>query len=150
METSVFILNHWHWWILAIILIGLEVFAPTTIFLWFGISAGITGLFSFILPDSSWEAQCIFFSILSVVSIVGSRYYLKKNPIKTDQPKLNQRGAQYVGRKFNLEKAIENGVGKIRVDDTYWRVECKTDCDITHKVNIIGVEGASLIAEVIE
>ncbi len=149
MDESLFILNHWHWWILAIFLIGIEVFAPTTIFMWFGISAGLTGLFSLIAPETSWQIQFIVFSVLSVLAILASRYYIKNNPSTTDQPKLNKRGAQYIGRKFNLEKAIVNGIGKIRVDDTYWRVESDNDADKKTKVKVTGVEGASLKVEIV-
>ena len=32
-------IEFWHWWVLAALLIAVEVFAPTTVFLWTGISA---------------------------------------------------------------------------------------------------------------
>jgi hypothetical protein len=40
--------------------------------------------------------------------------------VESDQPKLNRRGEQYVGRTFTLEEPIVNGHGKIRVDDSTW------------------------------
>jgi inner membrane protein len=42
---------------------------------------------------------------------------------KSDQPDLNQRGAQLVGRVLILEEAIEGGRGKARCGDTVWPVE---------------------------
>ena len=34
---------HWTWWIIAVVLIILEVSAPGTFFLWMGVSAGVVG-----------------------------------------------------------------------------------------------------------
>ncbi len=149
MHEAITQLNHWHWWILGVILVGLEIFAPMTVFLWFGISAGVTGFILLIVPDLSWENQFLLFSILSLVSVSYSLYYLKKNPIKTDQPRLNRRGEQLIGRTFNLETPIENGTGKIRADDTYWRVESDQDCDQNHRVKVISTDGAVLKVEVL-
>ena len=42
---------------------------------------------------------------------------------KSDQPDLNRRAAQFVGRVPVVEEAIEGGRGKVRVGDTLWPVE---------------------------
>jgi membrane protein implicated in regulation of membrane protease activity len=42
---------------------------------------------------------------------------------KTDEPNLNQRAAQLVGRVLVLAEAIEGGRGRVRVGDTLWQVE---------------------------
>ena len=36
-------LTYWHWWVLGIVLVILEIFSPAAFFLWLGISAGIIG-----------------------------------------------------------------------------------------------------------
>ena len=112
----------WHWWIAAALLLVLEIFAPGAIFLWLGISAVVVGFLLWGIPSMSWEIQIVIFAILSVVNVLAWRMYLRKNPIKTDQPVLNRRGHQYVGRVFTLTEPIVNGVGKIKVDDTTWKV----------------------------
>jgi membrane protein implicated in regulation of membrane protease activity len=65
---------------------------------------------------------------------------LKNNPPQTDEPTLNRRGEQYVGRVFTLEEAIVNGVGKIKVDDSIWKVMGE-DMDDGGKVKVIGIDG---------
>lgn len=140
--------DHWHWWILAIALLVLEVFAPGTFFLWMGISAAVVGAMLLVAPDMGWEYQVFIFAILSVGSIVVWRQYFKKHPVQTDQPALNRRGEQYVGRTFTLTEAIENGSGKIRVDDTTWKIVGE-DCDINSKVKVTGVDGVILKVEVL-
>jgi membrane protein implicated in regulation of membrane protease activity len=43
--------------------------------------------------------------------------------LATDQPDLNRRPIQLVGRIVTLEEAIVHGRGKARIDDTVWVVE---------------------------
>ena len=45
---------------------------------------------------------------------------------KSDQPDLNRRGVQLVGRIPILAEAIEGGRGKVRARDTLWPVEGPT------------------------
>ena len=136
----------WHWWVLAITLVILEVFAPGAIFLWLGVAAGVVGVILWIIPSVSWEWQLLIFSIISVLSIVLWRKFLKGHPTETDQPRLNRRGEQYIGRTFTLDEPMENGIGKIRVDDTTWKVS-GSDCDGGKKVTVTGVDGVLLKVE---
>lgn len=133
-------LTQWHWLILAVVLVGVEVFMPSAFFLWLGISAGVVGILLWLVPAMQWEYQFIIFSVLSVVSVASWRIYLKKHPIKTDNPVLNRRGEQYIGRIFTLKEPIINGVGKIKVDDTTWKVAGE-DLPASAKVKVIGIEG---------
>ncbi|VAX00709.1 hypothetical protein MNBD_GAMMA22-2846 [hydrothermal vent metagenome] len=139
-------LVYWHWWILAVALIILEVFAPGAIFMWMGIAAAIVGFILMLFPDISWQVQFFIFSLLSIASIVVWYFYSKKNPTKTAQPTLNKRGHQYVGRSFTLDEDIINNVGKIKVDDSTWKVE-GDNCEAGTKVNVVGVDGVVLKVE---
>jgi len=56
-------LTYWHWFILAAILIILEVFAPGAFMLWIGIAAGVVGAVLYFVPTLTWEYQFILFSI---------------------------------------------------------------------------------------
>jgi membrane protein implicated in regulation of membrane protease activity len=42
---------------------------------------------------------------------------------RSDQPQLNRRAAQLIGRVLVVAEAIEGGRGKVRVGDTLWPVE---------------------------
>ena len=66
------------------------------------------------------------------------------SPIETDRPLLNQRGAQYVGRQFHLDEPIVNGHGKIKVDDSIWKVH-GPDCPEGARVTVTGVDGTVLV-----
>ncbi len=114
-------MNAWHWLVLALVLLIIELMAPASFFLWLGIAAAVTGLLLAVIP-LSWELQWVCFSVFSVASIIGWRLYRQRNPQTSDQPTLNRRGEQYIGRTFSLDEPIVNGVGKVNVDDSSWRV----------------------------
>jgi membrane protein implicated in regulation of membrane protease activity len=138
--------SFWYWWILGLLLLILEVFAPGAFFLWMGISAGLVGLLSWLVPGLSIEWQLLIFTIVSVTTVVGWRAYLRKNPVETDQPALNRRGEQYLNRVFTLDEPIVNGVGRIRVDDTTWRIQ-GNDTEAGNKVRVVGVDGVNLVVD---
>ena len=139
-------LAYWDWFIAGLVLVILEIFAPGAVFLWLGIAAGVVGAVVFFAPYLDWKIQFTLFAGLSVVSIVVSRRYLKRRPLETDHPNLNRRGAQYVGRDLILDAALSGGQGRLRVDDTTWRVE-GPDLPAGAKVRVTAVNGATLKIE---
>ncbi|MCF6225258.1 MAG: NfeD family protein, partial [Xanthomonadales bacterium] len=60
-----------------------------------------------------------------------------------------QRGQQYVGRVFTLDRAIVNGTGKVKVDDSTWRVK-GLDMPVDGKVKVVATEGVILVVEAVE
>ena len=139
-------LAYWDWFIAGLVLVILEIFAPGAVFLWLGIAAGVVGAVVFFAPYLDWKFQFTLFAVLSVVSIVVSRRYLKRRPLETDHPNLNRRGAQYVGRELILDAALSGGRGRLRGDDTTWRVE-GPDLPVGAKVRVTAVNGATLKIE---
>lgn len=130
----------WNWWVLSLILLVVELLAPGFFFLWMAASSFVTGCLLLLIPALGTELQVLIFSVLSVISITAWKFYGKKLPIITDHPLLNKRGDQYIGRVFSLYKPIENGEGKIKVDDSIWKVHGE-DCDINTKVKVVAVRG---------
>ncbi len=140
--------DHWSWWILAVTLLILEAFVPGTFFMWMGIAAGVVGFLLLLIPGMGWDYQIAIFAVLSVVAVVAWRKYQSKHPVESDQPALNRRGEQYVGRTFTLDEPIVNGHGKIRVDDTTWRI-LGEDCAAGSRVKVMGVDGVLLKVELL-
>lgn len=140
-------LEFWHWWIAAAVFLILEMFAPGVVFIWMGASAAIVGAALFAVPDMVWELQFAIWGVLAVASAVIGQNYVRKNPIKTDQPALNKRGEQYIDRTFTLDEPIVNGLGKIKVDDSTWKIECEKDLKKGDKVKVTGLDGVILTVE---
>lgn len=144
MEALLAQVDYWHWWIFAGVLLLIEVVAPSFFFLWLAVAAAITGLVMLFAPALGWQYQLMIFSGLSVVSIALFRRYQRNNPVATDQPALNRRGEQYIGRRFTLESAIVNHVGSLRVDDTTWRIS-GDNLPAGTPVRVTGADGAVLV-----
>ena len=130
----------WHWWVLAVFLLTVEIIAPGLFFLWLSIASVIVGTIFLLIPSTSIEAQLIIFSIVSIISVLGWRYYGIQTNADTDHPLLNERGAQYIGRSFALIEAIENGRGKIKAGDSIWTVVGE-DCPLGTNVEVVEVNG---------
>ena len=136
----------WHWWILAGLLLILELTAPAFFFLWLGIAAAAVGLILLVFPSLGFETQLVLFAIASIVSVVAWRKYRESRPITTDQPNLNRRGHQYIGRVFSLTHPIDNGVGKVTVDDSTWKVK-GPDLPAGSHIKVTGVDGVVFLVE---
>jgi membrane protein implicated in regulation of membrane protease activity len=138
--------SYWHWIVLGVVFITAEVFAPGAFFLGLGVSAVLVGGTLFAIPSMDWELQLFVFAVLSAISIVVARRWAHRSPIESDQPLLNQRAARYVGRQFNLSEAIVNGQGKIKVDDSIWKVH-GPDLPGGAPVKVTGEDGIILTVE---
>lgn len=136
----------WGWLALGLMLIAVEVLVfPGGFPLWIGLAAlvmaGVASLVT--LP---WEGELVLFGLLAIAaSIAAWRMNYRKG--RTDAADgLHDRVEALVGRSFALETAIEGGFGRIRVDDTSWRVT-GADAPAGTKVRIVGVDGATLRVE---
>jgi membrane protein implicated in regulation of membrane protease activity len=139
----------WYWWVISLILLVVEILAPGFFFLWLAISGFITGALVLLVPSTSMNVQVLVFSLLSVITILVWKFYGKKHPVESDHPLLNKRGAQYMGRVFSLHEPIINGQGKIKVDDSIWKVHGE-DCDINSRVKVIAVRGTVFEVEKVD
>ena len=142
-------LRFWHWWILGLALLVLEVVVAGTFFIWMGVAAFIVGLVLLVSPEIRWETQILAFAALSVATVVGWRVWLKRHPTETDDPTLNERGAQYIGRVFTVAEPAVDGIGKAKVGDSLWRIELSDQGSLPEgaRVRVIGVHGATLSVE---
>lgn len=137
----------WHWLVLGLVLAALELATPALLFLPMGIGAAGVGLLLALFPDLPWAGQLGTFAAVSVVSVLVGQGYLRRHPIRSAEPTLNRRGHQYVGRVFTLDAPIRNGVGKIRVDDSTWKIT-GPDVQAATRVRVIGVDGTVLRVEI--
>lgn len=141
-------IEFWYWWVFATALIILEIMVPGTFFLWMSISAIAVGGIVWLMPGIEWEWQLLLFAILSITSIFLWRIRQRTHPTKTEDPNLNQRTKRYIGRTFTLATPIVDGIGKIHVDDSQWRVS-GPDCETGKKVKVVSAESTTLIVELL-
>ena len=140
-------LTFWHWMVLGIALIVIELLAPGIWFLWLGIGAITTGVIVLFYPDLSWQLQAVVFSGFSVVSVMLGRMIMRRTKQAEGHPTLNRRVEQYIGRVFTLENDTNLGYGDVRIGDSIWRVQLSdASSQLAAGANVIvtGVDGATL------
>ncbi|MCC4245452.1 NfeD family protein [Stappia indica] len=142
-ERLVMELGPWIWWIGGLLLLGLEVLAPGTFFLWFGLAAILVGTLA-ILIEMPWQLEIVLFGVFSIVAVVAGRMYMRRQGREGDEAGLNQRGARMVGREFVLAAPISGGQGSVRVDDSVWRVS-GIDCPAGTRIRVAAVDGSTLV-----
>ena len=139
-------LGAWAWIILGVLLIGVELLAPGAFFLWLGLAAIATGLIDAVL-DLSWQASSLLFALLCVAAVfLGRAVTRSKTQDEPQAETLNRRGQSLVGRVFTLETPIKDGEGRIRVDDSSWRVT-GADRFAGAKVRVVRIEGSTLVVD---
>ena len=138
-------LGSWNWFILAALLLLIEILAPGMFMLWLGLSAILVGIISSAVVWS-WQAQLIAFAVFAIAAVPAWRHFARKVEKPAESPFLNRRAEGYVGREFTLDKPIVGGVGTIRIDDTVWRIK-GPDCPAGSRVRVSRAEGADLLVE---
>jgi len=142
-------LGGWTWWIVAGLLLIAELTSPGIYFLWLGIAAAATGAIVFFV-DISWQVQIALWALLSVVFVILSKSWFKRrNQVESDQPNLNRRMLNYVGRSYVLDEPIVNGLGKIRIEDTLWQVS-GPDMPKGARVRLTRADGLQFVAEPVD
>ncbi len=124
-ERIVSELGPWNWMVLGLALLVLEIIVPGFFLLWIGIAAIITGAVSLLLWDAGvwvWQVQVLLFLGLSLIAAYLGNKVMGGAKEKTDQPLLNRRGEQMIGRIATLTEPITDGRGRVRIGDTMWRV----------------------------
>ncbi|NJA06002.1 NfeD family protein [Methylococcaceae bacterium WWC4] len=144
---SEFDIVFWYWWVAAVAFLGLEILVSGFFFLWLAVAAFVTGALLLVVPVMGFNVQVLLFSAMAIAAVLAWRRYAGAKSQTSDHPLLNRRGAQYVGRTFNLVEAIENGQGKIKVDDTIWKVHGE-DCPVGGKVKVVAVNGTVFDVEI--
>jgi membrane protein implicated in regulation of membrane protease activity len=133
----------WHWWALGGVLLIVEALVAGFVFLWLGVAAGLVGALLWLWPGIGPDLQVLLFAALSVASVVGWRRWRNAHPAQSDQPNLNRRGAQYVGRQVTLTEPITNGRGRVKLGDAGWAV-AGPDLPAGATVEVVGADGTVL------
>ena len=133
------------WLIAGLALCALETVVPGAFLIWIGLAGLCVGVIEYLLPGG-FGAQALEFAALTLgLVLIGRKVY---GSLKTggDQLPLS-RAHGLIGRDFQLETAIVNGFGSIRVGDSVWRVAGE-DMPAGVQVRVAGIgEGAAIRVE---
>lgn len=143
-------LGPWSWFIGGLILLIGEIFIPGLFLIWFGIAALVIGSLTLMpFTDVSWwpwQAQVVAFGVLSLVLVVLSRNIFAKDASEDEASRMNDPLGRFIGREAVLHEPIENGVGRVKLGDTIWRVQ-GPDLPKGAHIKVTGKNAGVLIVE---
>ena len=142
-------LGPWNWMVLGFVLLILELLLPGVFLLWIGIAALLVGALTLQLAHAAfwvWQAQVLLFLVLSVISAYVGRHVMARTAGESDQPLLNRRAEQLIGRTATLAEPIAEGRGRIRLGDTFWLVS-GPDLPAGTRVRVTAVKDMELVVE---
>jgi len=134
------------WGALALLLMAAETLAPGAFLLWMGFAAAAVFLVALFAPGLTLLTQVALFVVLSFLSVLVYQKFFRKRARQSDQPLLNRRAQQHVGRVLPLEQGIVDGRGRIKIGDAFWIVE-GPDLATGTPVRVVGTDGVNLHVE---
>ena len=141
-------LSYWDWLALGTVLLILEVFGAGGYLLWTGIAAIIVGAVTFLIPGLDWALQLPLFGVLAILTAVYWWKRQRNSIAQGDQPELNSRGHELIGRTFVVQQAIVGGRGKIKVGDGVW-MAVGPDANVGTHVRVTAQNGTVLSVEIV-
>ena len=140
-------MEFWHWLILGVVFLVLEIFAPGAIFMWFGFSGLLTGTVVWLFPGMSMGLQFLLFAVAAILSILAWKILRQKNPgPESPDPELNNRLSGFIGQEHVLQTPIKDGRGRIHLGDGTWTI-LGSDLPAGSRVKIISVKGIQFNVE---
>jgi len=136
-----------YWFYLGIVLIILEVMTPGLVSIFFGLSALVVALITFLAPGIPEWAQWVMFSIFSVLFIVLLRKTLKKTFSGTSEVTEDLFDA-YTGKRATVVEFISPGKpGRVEFNGSDWTAEAEEELDVGMLVQIKSKKNLTLYVE---
>ena len=128
--------------ILAAILFVLEMMSPGIFFMWFGVAAAATGLIAFGSTSAGNGSSCGSACCRSP-SCCWRWKYLRKYPLESERPLLNERAVQHIGEQLRLDRSDRERARQRKDRRSIWRVE-GPELPKGARVRVIGADGTLL------
>jgi len=109
----------WLWLALGILLIAVEILAPSFVIIWPGLAAIAMALLTWVAPGYTGQALIAIFAALSIVLLFGGRALMSR--VEQDEPQtmLNARGKNLIGRDARV-LSVNGPQGKVEIDGVQW------------------------------
>ncbi len=140
---------YWHWLLLGIVLLIVEIAVPSFTVFWFGLGALVVGLVLFLVPGMVLAGQILLWIVASCLFAFLWFKYLK--PKMIDRTKAGIAKEAAIGESGQVIKApMEEGRGRVRfttpvLGDDEWEFLCEQPVRLGDKVYIKEISGNTLI-----
>lgn len=129
--------DHWKWLSLAAILGIAELIVPGVFLIWIAAGAALVGAMTLLIGISP-SAQLLLFSVFAVGAVYGARRWYRDNPVASEDPLLNDRGARMIGSTVTIVEAVSATSGRAKVGDSVWPAH-GPDLEAGTKARVIAV-----------
>jgi membrane protein implicated in regulation of membrane protease activity len=136
------------WLGLAALLALAELFVPGVFLIWVATAAAVTGVLSLFI-DLTFAGQLTVFGLSTIISVLGGRRWYLTHRVESENPLLNNRSAQLVGRTVTVVEAISATSGRAKVGDGEWPAK-GPDMEKGTIAKVAAVEGGVLRLEGID
>ncbi|VWX56582.1 NfeD family protein [Sphingorhabdus sp. 109] len=133
------------WLGLAALLALAELFVPGVFLIWVAAAAALTGVLSLFI-DMTVAGQLTVFGLATIAAVLGGRRWYLAHKVESENPLLNNRAAQLVGRTVTVVEAVSATSGRAKVADGVWPAR-GPDMEEGTVAKVISVEGGVLVLE---
>jgi membrane protein implicated in regulation of membrane protease activity len=143
-----FELVYWHWFVLGIVLMLLEIFIPSFTIFWFGLGALVVGLLT-ISIDLNFTTQIFIWAIASVIFTILWFKFLK--PKMVDKAMADHPREAVIGESGQVIKVpTEGSRGVVRfitplLGDDEWDFISEDEVTLGDRVHIKDISGNTLV-----
>lgn len=140
---------YWHWLVLAVLLVILEIVVPSFAILWFGLGAFIVGVLLWLVPQLSVTGQLLVWLIASSGFALFWFKYLKPRMVDKTLAGLSREAA--IGESGRVIKLpVEHGRGVVRFTTPLlgadeWEFICDQTVSLGDRVFIKEFSGNTLV-----
>lgn len=107
------------WLGLAALLALAELFVPGVFLIWVAAAAAVTGILSLFI-DLTVAGQLTLFGLSTIFAVLGGRRWYLTHNVESENPLLNNRAAQLVGKTVTIVETISATSGRVKVADGEW------------------------------
>ena len=107
------------WLGLAALLALAELFVPGVFLIWVAAAAALTGILSLFI-DLTFAGQLTVLGLSTIIAVLGGRRWYLTHVVESENPLLNDRSAQLVGKNVTVVEAISASSGRAKVGDGEW------------------------------
>ncbi len=136
------------WLGLAALLALAELFVPGVFLIWVAAAAAVTGILSLFI-DLTVAGQLTLFGLSTIFAVLGGRRWYLTHNVESENPLLNNRAAQLIGRTVTVVEAVSATSGRVKVADGEWPAK-GPDLKKGDVAKVSAVEGGVLRLEALE
>ncbi|MES1203280.1 MAG: NfeD family protein [Pseudomonadota bacterium] len=136
-----------HWFAIGLAFLAAEVVTGTTYLLWPAAAAVITAAFALVMPGNPLAHWAVFALLTLALTLTGHFYVRGRWLKRKEHLVLNERAHTLVGMSGLADGAFAAGVGRVKLDDTVWRATSAEAIGAGERVEIVGVEGSTLLVK---